>query len=125
MITALPERTWSAAQAVVNATLTKKEADRTVKTERATKLLKISNSPDKMGLSNAADRQAWVDKQPQVFEAELKAIDADAGLLAAKLAYECLDDLYNAGKKIMDYLVEQERATKQYNKYVDEGRRAK
>jgi hypothetical protein len=125
MITAIPERKWNAAQAVVNNTLLKKDAERTLKTVRATKLLLVNNSENKKNLTNAADRAAWVDNQPDVLDAEIKLFDAETELLASKLAFDCLDDLYNAGKKIMDFLVEQEKATKQYNRYVDEGRKAR
>lgn len=125
MIRAIPERKWNAAQAIVDATVTKKTADGNLKAIKATRLLEASRGKEATGLSNAQDRSAWVDSQPEIQEAELEVINSEATLLAAKLGYECLDDLFTAGKKIMDYLVEQEKATKQYNRFVDEGRRAK
>ena len=118
MINALPERKWNAAQSVVLNTIKYKAAVREAKTIRATQLLRVNQSQNKKNLSNAADRSAWVDSQPDVQNAETTVIDTEAELLSAKLAYDCLDDLFTAGKKIMDYLVEEERATKQYGNYA-------
>ena len=124
MISATPARKWKAAQAVVDATMAKKEADNALKVLRATKMLEASNGRDAKGLTNAEDRKAYVDNDARVQQAEIDAINTDAELLAAKLAYECLDDLFTAGKKIMDWLAEQDRAQKQYDRFANEGRRS-
>ena len=42
--------------------------------------------------------------------------------MAAKLAYECLDDLFTAGKKIIDWLSDQDKAQQDYAKYYNAGR---
>lgn len=125
MITNLPERKWNAAQAVVNNTIAKKDADNKVKVAKATAGLVASASKTSLGLTSATDRAAWVDSQQDVQDAEIDAINADAELLASKLAYECLDDLFTAGKRIMNYLVEQEKQTKEYGRYADEARKNK
>lgn len=123
MISTLPSRKWNAAQAIVNATILKKDAEQTVKRERAKAMLIASHSRDAKGLTNAEDRKAFVDDQVTVQNAEIDLINADAELSAAKLGYECLDDLFTAGKKIMDWLSEQDRATQQYNRFADEAKR--
>lgn len=122
MITSTPPRKWAAAQAVVDATIAKKEIDRRVKVLRGQLMFTAKNNEK---LKAAPDRQGWVDSRPEVETLEIEAINADAQLLANKLAFECLDDLFTAGKKIMDYLVEQEKSTKQYNRFVDEGKRSR
>lgn len=122
MVSSVPPRKWNAAQGVVNATIAKKAADQTLKKVRAKKMLMARND---QSLKAAPDRTAWVDSQADVETAEIDVINADAELTAAKLAYECLDDLFTAGKKIMDYLVKTEEATRQYNRYAEEGRRNK
>jgi len=122
MVSEVPPRKWNAAQGVVNATIAKKAADQTLRKTKAQKML-LARHDD--SLKAAPDRTAWVDAQDDVQAAEIAAIDAEAELIAARLAYECLDDLFTAGKKIMDYLVKTEEATRQYNRFVDEGRRAK
>lgn len=121
MISAIPQRKWNAASGVALATIAKKDAERTLKTLKATHHLMATKKAD---LTAAPDRTAWVENQPKVQSAELELINAEAELLSAKMAYECLDDLFTAGKKIMDYLVEQEKATKQYERFANEGRRA-
>lgn len=123
MITNLPERKWNAAQAVVNNTIFKKDADSKLKVIRATMGFRASNQKTALGLSSASDRSAWVDTQKEVQEAEIESINADAELLSSKLAYECLDDLFTAGKRIMNYLIEQEKQTKEYGRYADEGKK--
>lgn len=123
MIRETPQRKWNAAQGIVNATIYKKDADNKLKVAKAVEMLKASKNRETSGLSNVDDRKAHVDSLPDIQSAEIDAINAEAELLAAKLAYECLDDLFTAGKKIMEYLVSQERATNQYNRFVDEGRR--
>lgn len=122
MIYETPARKWNAAQGVVNATVAKKEADMHLKKLKAQKMLFAKNDST---LKAAPDRLAWVDSQKDVQDAEAEVIKAEGNLIAARLAYECLDDLFTAGKKIMDQLVKQEEATRQYNRFVDEGRRAK
>lgn len=123
MITSTPNRKWNAAQCIVNATVQKKQLESTIKRLKAVRMLEASSSAKKDKLSNADDRKAYVDNDPEVQATEIELINADAELTAAKLGYECLDDLFTAGKKIMEYLVEQEKATKQYNRYVQEGRK--
>jgi hypothetical protein len=120
MITSTPPRKWHAAQGVVDATVRKKQAEQTLKAIKAKNMLVARNNT---ALTAATDRTAWVDSRPEVQAAEIDVINADADLTAARLAYECLDDLFTAGKKIMDYLNAQDRATRQYNKFVDEGSR--
>lgn len=124
MIRETPQRKWNAAQGVVNATILKKDADNKLKVLRASKMLEANGLKDKDNLSSADDRKAYVDNHPEVHDAEIHAINCEAELLAAKLAYECLDDLFTAGKKIMEYLTNQERAERQYDRFVSEGRRA-
>jgi hypothetical protein len=121
-ITKLPPRKWNAAQAVVNATVEKKECESKLKRVRAVKMLEASKTDKKTRLSNADDRKAFVDNDPAVQAAEVDLINAEAELTAARMAWECLDDMFTGYKKIMDFLVDQERATKQYNRFVDEGR---
>lgn len=123
MISSTPQRKWNAAQAIVNATVEKKECEGRLKVLKATKMLEASSAAKKGKLSNADDRKAYVDNDKAVQAAEIDLINAEAELAAAKLGYECLDDLFTAGKKIMDWLSEQERATKQYDQYVAQARR--
>lgn len=125
MISATPARKWKAAQAVVDATVIKKQADNELKVLRATKMLEASNQRDSKGLTNADDRKAYVDNDLRVQQAEINCINADAELTAAKLAYECLDDLFTAGKKIMDWLTDADRATRDYNRYNNEAQRGR
>jgi hypothetical protein len=120
LISSIPERKWNAAQGVVTFTLAKKEADRVAKVLRATKMMKANQFKDK--LTNADDRKSWVEDQPEVQIADRDALNAEAELLSAKMAYECLDDLFTASKKIMDYLVDRDRQTKEYDKFVNAGR---
>ena len=122
MVSATPERKWNAAQGFIHATILKKDCDSKLKTIRATNMLKANTLKEKLGLTNAEDRKAWVEDQNGVRDAEIDAINAEAELLSAKLAYECLDDLFTAGKKIMDWLVKQEQATGEYQKFVNEGK---
>lgn len=122
MVRSTPERKWNAAQSVVNNTILKKSMEQKYKTLKAQKMMLAKNNET---LKAAPDRTAWVENQEDVQQAEIALINADAELQAAKLGYECLDDLFTAGKKIMDYLVEQEKATQQYNRFVDEGRKSR
>lgn len=121
MVAETPPRKWNAAQGIVNATIAKKQADQSLKKIKAQKMLLAKNDPT---LKAAPDRTAWVENQLEVQAAEAAAIYADGQLIAARLAYECLDDLFTAGKKIMDQLVRQDQATNQYNRFVDEGKKA-
>lgn len=123
MISALPARKWNAAQKQIEATVTKKDAEQAVKRERAKAMLIASHSREAKGLTNAEDRKAFVDNEVAVQNAEVELINADAELTAAKLGYECLDDLFTAGKKIMEWLSEQDRATQQYSRFADEAKR--
>lgn len=123
MISATPSRKWNAAQAVVTATLHKKELEAELKKLKAMKMLEASQATKKGRLSNADDRKAFVDNDVEVQVVEVDLINAEAELTAAKLGYECLDDIFTSGKKIMDWLSEQERATRQYNNFVNEGAR--
>lgn len=123
MINALPERKWNAANAYINATTTKEMANKKVKSLRASKRLQASKKKDTLGLSSDEDRKAWVDQQEDVQNAEIELINAEAEMLAAKLGYECLDDLFTAGKKIMGWLVDEDKSQREYDKYVNEGRR--
>lgn len=125
MISALPERKWNAAQAVILNTIAKKDADQKLKTAKAIELLSATKNKESSGLTDIASRQAHVDRQDNIQMLEIDTINAEAELLAAKLAFDCLDDLYNAGKKIMEWLVEQDRQTRAYVNYVDEGRKNK
>lgn len=120
MIAETPPRKWKAAQARVDATIYRKNAQQNLKALKASLMLQARRDAS---LKAAPDRTAWVDSQLEVHQAELDLINADAEETAAELAYEALDDLFTAGKKIMQYLTDQEKATKDYNKYVDEGRR--
>jgi hypothetical protein len=123
MISSLPERKWNAAQAVVNNTIAKKAADQSLKVARAKAGLTASTRKVELELASADDRRAWVDSQDEVQDAEIDAIDAEAELIAAKLAYECLDDLFTAGKRIAQYLVEQDKQTKEFERFSNEGKR--
>ena len=123
MITETPPRKWRAAQAIVDATVEKKQWESDLKRLRAIRMLEASSVDKKYKLSNADDRKAYVDNDSEVQAAEIELINAEANLTAAKLGYECLDDLFTAGKKIMDYLIDQEKATKQYDRFVNEGRK--
>jgi maltodextrin utilization protein YvdJ len=121
MIADTPPRKWNAAQGVVNATIAKKLAEQTLRKVKAQKMMVAKNSKD---LKAAPDRIAWVENQLDVQAAEAVVIYADGELQAAKLAYECLDDAFTAGKKIMDYLTKQDQAERQYQKYANDGARA-
>lgn len=121
MITSTPPRKWNAAQAIVNATVEKKQCETELKKLKAVKMLEASSATKKGTLSNADDRRAYVDNDVDVQAAEIELINAEAELTAAKLGYECLDDLFTAGKKIMDWLSEQDRAQKQFERYSSEG----
>lgn len=118
MVSSLPPRKWNAAQAVVNATIAKKRADQKLRKVKAQQMMIARNNPT---LKAAPDRTAWVDNQFEVQQAELEVITADGMLTAAKLAYECLDDLFTAGKRIMEYLIKQDRAERDYNRFAQEG----
>lgn len=123
MVRSIPERKWNAASAIANGMVLEKDLKGHVKAIRAKKRLEASAKKSELGLTSDADRAAWVDSDQEVQSAEIELIDAQATLTAAKLAYECLDDLFTSGKKIMDYLVDQEIATRQYNKFNNEGSR--
>lgn len=123
MISSLPERKWNAAQAVILNTIAKKDAEQKLKTTKAVELVVVSKNKENNGLTDNASRQAYVDKRANVIAAEIDLINADAELLAAKLAFDCLDDLFTAGKKIMDWLTDQDKQTRQYAKYAEEGRK--
>lgn len=120
MITSVPERKWNAAQGIVNATIAKKDADQKLRVIKAMKMMLAKNMPN---LTAAPDRQAWVDSQEVVQDAEIKVIDCEAELLASKLAYESLDNLYEAGKRVMTWLIEQDKAERDYSRYANEGKR--
>ena len=120
VISSLPERKWNAAQARVDATIARKDAQQKLKALKASKMLAAKHDST---LKAAPDRTAWVDSQKDVQQAEIDVINADAEETAAELAFECLDDAFTAHKKIMDYLTDQEKATRDYNKFVDAGRR--
>lgn len=122
MVREVPPRKWKAAQAVVDATVKKKQAEQVLRTAKATAMMQARHKPD---LPAAPDRTAWVDNQEAVKEAEIGVINTEAELMAAKLAFDCLDDLFSAGKRIMQYLIEQEKATKDYDRYVSEANRNK
>lgn len=123
MISALPQRKWNAAQAVVHATIAKKQADNQLKVVKALKMATASAKREDFSLPNVADRVAWVDNQKDVQFAEVEAINAEAELTAAKLGYECLDDLFTAGKKIMNWLTDQDRQQREFDRFNNEGRR--
>jgi len=122
MITSLPERKWNAAQAIVSATDEKKNLEQQLKAKKASLMLEASHSGMKTQLSNADDRKAYVDNNEDVQSLEVDLINAEANMLAAKLGYECLDSLFTSGKKIMDWLGEQEKATRDYSKYKNHER---
>lgn len=119
MITSTPNRKWNAAQGVINNTVEKKQCEISLKSLRAVKMLEASRLKKDV-LSNAEDRKAYVDNDAEIQEAEIDLINAEAQLVAAKLAYDTLDDLFTAGKKIMDWLSEQDKAQKQFEKYTNE-----
>ena len=121
MVTSIPERKWNAAQAVVLATLAHKDAKNTLSSLKASKMLQANQNKDKYG--SAEDRKAYAETHPEVIQAGTDLLNAEAEKLSATLAYECLDDLFTAGKKIMDYLSEQDKAEKQYQKYSSEGQK--
>jgi hypothetical protein len=123
MVRQTPQRKWNAAQAIVNATIEKKQCESHVKRLRAMKMLEASHHTKKGRLSNADDRKAFVDADEKVIAAEIDLINADATLTAARMGYDCLTDLYEAGKKIMNWLIEEDKATRDYNRFVDEGKR--
>lgn len=120
MVTSLPPRKWKAAQARVDATIAKKDAQQKLKALKASRMLAARNDSS---LKAEKDRTAWVDNQSDVQQAEIDLINADAEETAAELAYECLDDLFTAGKKIMDYLIDQDKATRAFEKYDNDARR--
>ena len=120
MISSLPQRKWNAAQARVDATIAKKNAQANLKALKASKMLEARNRTD---LKAAPDRQAWVDSHQAVQFAEVELITADAEETAAELAYGCLSDLFDAWRKIMNYLIDQERATKEYDRFANDARR--
>ena len=115
MVTAIPERKWNSAQAVVNGTIAHKDAKAKLKRIKAQKQLEANANKETYG--SAEDRKAYTENSREVQSAEVDLINAEAELLSAKLAYECLDDLYNAGKKIMSYLLAQNKAEDDYNRY--------
>lgn len=121
IIQATPERKWAAAQAVVNWTDKVKDAKREVKKVKAAKRLEANNNKEIYPASD--DRKAFVENHEDVEKAEIELIHAEAQLTAAKLAYECLDDLFTAGKKIMEYITKQDLAERQYDRFVNEGRK--
>ena len=121
MVTSIPERKWNAANGIVNGTIAYKDAKATLRTTKSLKMLEANKMKDKYG--SADDRKAYAETHPDTVEAELTMLNAEAELLAAKLGYECLDDLFTAGKKIMDYLTDQERQTKQYERFNNEPRK--
>jgi hypothetical protein len=123
LISSVPERKWNAAQGVVNNTLLKKDADNQLKGLKGRLMFQASNMKDMKGLSSAQDRAGWVDSRPEVKTAEIDALNAEAELLAAKLAYECLDDMFSAGKRVMQWLIAQDRDTRDYEKFANEGKR--
>lgn len=118
MVTAIPERKWNSAQAVVNGTIAFKNAKNNLKTVKAKKQLEANANKERF--SSADDRKAYSETHVDTQRAEIELIDAEAELLSAKLAYECLDDLFTAGKKIMDYLGRQEQATREYERYAND-----
>lgn len=120
VISSLPTRKWSAAQARVDATIAKKAAQQKLKALKASKMLAAKHDST---LKAAPDRTAWVESQADVQQAEIELINADAEETAAELAYECLDDAFTAHKKIMDYLTDQAKALRDYDKFVDAARR--
>ena len=118
MVTSVPERKWNAANAIVNATVAFKDAKASHRTIKSLKLLEANKMKDQYG--SADDRKAYAEQHQDTIEAENKMLQAEAQLLAAKLGYECLDDLFTAGKKIMDYLTDQEKATRAYERFNNE-----
>lgn len=123
MISSIPTRKWNAAQAYVEATLDKKVCEQNLKAVRAVKMLLANKMKEQNKLSNAEDRKAFVDNDEEVQAAEIAVINAEANQLAAKLGHECLDDLFTAGKRIMQYLMEQERSTQEYARFDNEARK--
>jgi hypothetical protein len=121
MIASLPERKWNAAQAIVDFTDESKQLKQYIKGIRATKMMEASSDAHKARLSNAEDRKAYVENDEEVQKAEIDLINAEAQLVAARLAYECLDDLFTAGKKIMDTIVKQDLAERQYDRFKQDG----
>jgi len=123
MVTSIPERKWNAADALIKATDLHKTAKSKLKTVKATKVLEANQNKDKYG--SAEDRRAFAETHPDVLEAEEELIAIETELLAAKLGYECLDDLFTAGKKIMDFLTDQARATREYDRFANEAQKNK
>ena len=121
MISSIPERKWNAAQSIVNGTDETKQLKQQIKACRAVKMMEASSDALKTRLSNADDRKAYVENDEEVQTLEVDLINAEANLVAARLAYECLDDLYNAGKKIMDTIVKQDLAERQYDRFRNDG----
>lgn len=121
----LPPIKWAAAKIVIDSTIDKKTAMRNVKVIRAEKMLYASKMKGQRGLSNAEDRRAFVDNNEDVQAAEMSLIESEALLKAAELYYDCIEDLINACKKVFEFVVEQDRAQRDFDRYNNEASRLK
>lgn len=103
----LPVVMFHAAQSVVIKLIDFKEAKRKLKKEQAIAMMKAQHVPE---LTAADDRKAWAYDQPNVENAELDLINAEAEYKMAEFHLAAYDNLYMAVKKLVEMRIEQNRA---------------
>jgi 3-mercaptopyruvate sulfurtransferase SseA len=115
----LPISKYKAAQEMVSALIVMKDAKRHLSKTRAQALMRATGHRET--LTNAQDRKAWADEQPEVEEAEMNLISAEARLKMAELKLEAMDDILNAVKKIASIRIEQDKDQANAHRYGGTG----
>lgn len=103
----LPVVMYQAAEVIVLRLIDYKEAKRVLRKTMAMQLMTANQNPE---LTAAPDRRAWAENRPEVENAEIDLINAEAEYKIAEFHYEAYDNLYNAIKKLSSMRIEQNKA---------------
>lgn len=112
----LPVVMFQASQKVVMKFIDFKDAKRRTKKEMAIAMMQANAQKDTEGLTAEADRRAWAQRQPNVEEAEIDEIQAEAEYRMAEFHFNAYDNLYMAVKKMTDMRMAENAAQARANR---------
>lgn len=112
----LPVVMFQASQKVVLKFIDFKDAKRRTKKEFALAMMQANAVKDQEGLTAEADRRSWAQHQPNVEEAEVAEIQAEAEYRMAEFHFNAYDNLYMAVKKMADMRMAENKAQERANR---------
>lgn len=112
----LPVVMFQASQKVVLRFIDFKDAKRKVKKEFALAMMQANAMKEKEGLTAEADRRSWAQHQPNVEQAEIAEIQAEAEYRMAEFHFNAYDNLYMAVKKMADMRMAENAAQARANR---------